>query len=137
MYDLDIVDVRMKQVVDTCHIFRRYRDENWTDSANDRCFSFENSPVFWVNKKENSVSLCFINNDYIAKRSSCTQVIWMKKISQEHHVKQDVITLYWKNLRTLIISENLSQTSRNKYSNICHHSFRELIEEVIWRHMSI
>jgi len=52
-------------------------------------------------------------------------------MSKEHNFKQDVMTLYCKNLGTVNISENLFQTSRNKCFIIHHHSIGEFTEENI------
>lgn len=94
--ELNIAGVQVRQVEGTSLISQKYCDEVWIDSANDRkhtsirCFSFENSPIYWVNKKQNCVSLCSTEIDYIAKGSSCSQLIWVKPISQEYNVKHDV-----------------------------------------------
>ena len=49
----------------------------------------------------------------------------------EYNVKQDVMTLFYKNLSAINISKNLIQHRRTKHIDIRHHFIRELVEEII------
>jgi len=57
--------------------------------------------VSWFSKKKNFVSLSTAEAEYIAARSSCSQLVWMKQMLEEYDVKQGVLTLYCDNIRLL------------------------------------
>ena len=62
-----------------------YSDADWAGSVDDQrstsggCFYPGNNLVSWISKKQNSVSLFTAEAKYIAARSCCTQLFWMKK----------------------------------------------------------
>jgi len=63
------------------------------------------------------------------KESSCAQLSWIKEMSEEHIVKKDVMTSYNKNLKVVVIFENLFLNCKIFF--IHHHFTRELTEEKI------
>ena len=69
--------------------------------------------------------------EYIAARSGCSQLVWMKHMLKEYNVEQDVLTLYYDNLSSINISKNLIQHSRTKHIDIQHHFIRDLVEEKV------
>ena len=62
-----------------------YSNADWAGSVDDKkstsggCFYHGNNLVSWMSKKQNSVSLSTAEAEYIATRSCCTQLLWMKK----------------------------------------------------------
>ncbi|XP_050897752.1 secreted RxLR effector protein 161-like [Lathyrus oleraceus] len=90
-----------------------YCDADWAGNANDRkityggCLFLGNSLISLFSKKKNSVSLSTTKDEYIATGSSFSQLIWMKQMSEEYNVQQDVVTFYCDNLSVINISKNL------------------------------
>ena len=69
-----------------------YSDADWAGSVDDRkstsggCFYLGNNLVSWISKKQNFVSLSTAEAEYIAARSCCTQLIWMKKLLHDYGI---------------------------------------------------
>jgi len=95
------------------------------------CFFLGNNLISWFSKKQNCVSLSTAEDEYIAAGSSCSQLVWMKKMLKEYNVEQDVLTLYCDNLSAINISKNPIQHSRTNHINIRHHFIRDLVEEKV------
>ena len=112
-------------------------DVDWAGNAEDRkstpgaCFLLVKNLVSWFSKKQNSISLSTVEAEYIAAGSSCTQLIWMKKMLEDYGVTQGVLTLYCDNTSSINVSKNPVQHSHTKHIDIRHHFFRELVERKI------
>ena len=69
-----------------------YSDADWAGSVDDGkstlkgCFYLGNNFVSWMSKKKNSVSLSIAEAEYIAARSCCTQLLWMKKLLHDYGI---------------------------------------------------
>jgi hypothetical protein len=97
-----------------------YCDADWVGSADDKkstsggCFFLGNNRIFWFSKKQNCVSLSTAEAEYIAAGSSCSELVWMKKMLKEYNVEQDVLTVYCENLILSIFQKilfNLAEQS--------------------------
>ena len=122
---------------DTNDILVGYCDADWAGNIDDRkstsggCFYVGNNLVSWSSKKQNSVSLSSSEAEYIAARSACTQLLWMKQILKDYEIEQGKMTLYCDNLSAINISKNPVQHSRTKHIDIRHHFIRDLVEHSI------
>jgi len=94
-------------------------------------FFLGNNLISWFSKNKNCVSLTTAEAEYIAARSSCTQLLWMKQMLKEYNVKQDVMTLYYNNLSAINISKNHIQHRRTKHNYIRHHFIIELVDDKV------
>ena len=69
-----------------------YSDADWAGSVDDRkstsggCFYLGNNLVSWMSRKQNSMSLSTAKAEYIAARSCCTQLLWMKKLLHDYEI---------------------------------------------------
>ncbi|CAM8951744.1 unnamed protein product [Rhodiola kirilowii] len=69
---------------DTSGCIVGYSDADWASNVEDRkstscgCFFVGNNLVSWFSKKQNSISLSSTEAEYMAARSCCAQMLWMK-----------------------------------------------------------
>ncbi|CAM8896162.1 unnamed protein product [Rhodiola kirilowii] len=114
-----------------------YCDADWAGNAEDQkstsggCLFLGKNLVSWFSKKQNSISLSTAEAEYIAIRSCCTQLLWMKQMLSEYGVEQEEMTLYCDNMSAISISKNLVQHSRTKHIDTRHHFIRELVEQKV------
>ena len=81
-----------------------------------------------MSKKQNFVSLSTAEAEYIATRSCCTQLLWMKK--QLHDwIPQDTMCVFCDNTSAINLSKNSVQHSKSKHIEIRYHFIRDLVEE--------
>jgi hypothetical protein len=86
--------------------------------------------VSWIRKKQSSISLSTTEADYIATRTCCTQVLWMKQNLTNIQVEYDEpIPIYCYNTSTISISKNPMMHSTKKHIPIKYHFLREQVAE--------
>ena len=84
-----------------------------------------------MSKKQNFVSLSTAKTEYIAARSCCSQLLWMKKVLTDYRISQDTMVVYCDNSSAIDISKNPVQHSNTKHIKIRYHFIRDLIERKI------
>ncbi|KAA0058487.1 gag-pol polyprotein [Cucumis melo var. makuwa] len=77
-----------------------------------------NNIAAWFSKKQNSVSLSTTAAEYIAARSTCLQLLWMKQMLDEYCVPQSTMVLYCDNMSAISISKNPVHHSHTKHIDI-------------------
>ena len=92
-------------------------------------FYVGNNLVFWMSKKQNSISLSTVVAEYIAASSCCTQLLWMQKLLLDYGIRQEHLTIYCDNTSAINISKNPIQHSRTKHIEIRHHFIWELVKD--------
>jgi hypothetical protein len=75
-----------------------------------------------------SISLSTAKAEYIAARSCCTQLLWMKKLLCDYGFTQDTMVIHCDNTSAINIYKNPIKHSRTKHINIRHHFIRDLVE---------
>ena len=114
-----------------------YSEANWAGSVDDRksilggCFYLGNNLVSWMSKKQNFVSLSTAEAEYIAARSCCTQLLWMKKLLHDYGIPQDIICIFCDNTSAINLSKNPIQHSKSKHIEIHYHFIQDLVEEKV------
>ena len=114
-----------------------FSDSDWAGYADDRksttggCFYVGANLVTWMSKKQNSVSLSTAVAEYIAAKSCCTQLLWMKKVLTDYVISQDTMIVYCDNSSAIDISKNPVQYSKTKHIEIRYHFIRDLVESKI------
>ena len=89
-----------------------YSDVDWVGSADDwkstsgKCFYLGNNLVSWMSKKQNSVSLSTAKAEYIATRSCCAQLLWMKKLLHDYEIPQEMLGVFCDNTNAIYLSKN-------------------------------
>ena len=71
-----------------------------------------------MSKKQNSISLSTTEAEYIAARSCCSQLLWMKKLLSDYEMSQDTMVVYCDNSSAIDISKNSVQHSMTKHIEI-------------------
>ena len=84
-----------------------------------------------MSKKKNYVSLSTAKAEYIATRSCCSQLLWMKKLLTVYGISQDTMVIYCDTSSAIDISKNPVQHSKIKHIEIRYHFIRDLVERKI------
>jgi len=86
--------------------------------------------VSWLSKKQEAISLSTIEEEYIATRSSCTQVLWMKQMLRDTRVEyEEPITIFCDNSNAINISKNPVLHSKTKHISIKFNFLREQVNK--------
>jgi hypothetical protein len=86
--------------------------------------------VSWLSKKQSSVSLSIAEAEYIATKSCCTQVFWMKQTLRDIKVEYDhPISIICDNTSAINISKNHYYALEKKHIPIKYHFLREQVAE--------
>jgi hypothetical protein len=111
-----------------------YLDADWAGNADDRKstsggWSYVGTNlVAWRSMKQSSISLSTAEAEYIAARSCCTQLLWMKKLWWDFEFPQDTMVIHCDNTSAINISKNPVLHSRTKHIDIRHHFICELVD---------
>lgn len=98
-----------------------YSDSDWagrvddTKSTSGGCFFIGNNLVAWHSKKKTSTSLSTSEAEYIAARSCCTQLLWMKQMLSDYGIEQGPMVVFCSNQDAIDISKNPIQHLRTKH----------------------
>ena len=100
-------------------------------STSGGCFYLGNNLISWMNKKQNFMSLSTVEAEYIAARSCCTQLLWMKKLLHDYEIPQDTMCVFCDNTSAINLSKNPVQHSKSKHIEIRYHFIRDLMENKV------
>jgi hypothetical protein len=113
-----------------------YTDADLAGSIDDRrstsgeYFYLGECLVSCLRNKWSSVSFSMEEEEYIAVKTCCTQVLWMKRTLQDIQVKYDEpISILCDNTSAIIISKNPVMHSKKKHIPIKYHFLREQATE--------
>ena len=117
---------------------KEFTDVDWEGSVDDRkstsgeAFFLVNCLVSWLSKKQSSISLSTVEDEYIAGTSCCTQVIWMKQTLEDLLVKyEDPILISCDNMSSINISRNHVMHSKTKHIPIKYHFIRDQVSQKV------
>ena len=83
-------------------------------STSGTCHFLGRSLVCWSSKKQNCVSLFTAESEYIAARSCCAHLLWMKQTLKDYGIHLKHVPLYCDNKSAIKISNNPVQHSKTK-----------------------
>jgi len=113
-----------------------FTDVDWVGSVDDRkstsgaAFYLGVCLVSWLSKKKTSISLSTAEGEYIAVKTCCTQVLWMKQTLQDLTVQfSEPILIFFDNTSSISISKNPVMHSKTKHILIKYHCVREQAAE--------
>ncbi|SPT17899.1 unnamed protein product [Triticum aestivum] len=96
-------------------------------STSGTCHFLGRSLVCWSSKKQNCVSLSTAESEYIATRSCCAQLLWMKQTLKDYGIHLKQVRLYCDNESAIKIANNPVQHSKTKHIEIRHHFLTEIM----------
>lgn len=78
------------------------------------------SLIFWGTKKQNSVALFTAEVEYVAVALCCDQLLWIKKQLEDFGILFEFVPLYYDNISTVNMANNLVQHKRTKHIDVRH-----------------
>ena len=84
--------------------------------------------ISWFSKKQNLVVLSTVEVEYIAAKSCCAQILWIKQQLMNFGIELKNILIKCDNTSAINLTKNLIQHLRSKYIKIRHHFIREHIQ---------
>ena len=112
-----------------------YSDADYAGDKVDRestlatCHFLGQSLVCWSSKKQNYVSLSTAESEYIAARSCCAQLLWMKQTLKDYGINTKNVLLFYDNESAIKLSKNPVQHSKTKHIQIRHHFLRDHVNK--------
>jgi hypothetical protein len=98
----------------------------WYPMRTSRTYQFlGRSLVCWPSNKQNSIDLSTAEAEYIAARSCCAQLIWMRQTLKDYGYTLNHVPLLCDNESAVKIAYNPSEHSRTKHIDIWHHVLRD------------
>jgi hypothetical protein len=83
------------------------------------------SLVCWSSKKQNSVAISLAEVEYVAARSCCAQLLWMRESLKDYGYTLNHVPLLCDNESAMKIAYNPCEHSRTKHIYIWHHFLRD------------
>jgi len=121
---------------DTNPTLHAYTDANWVGSVDDRkstsggAFFMGSRLVSWFSKKQSSIALSTVQEEYVATASCCTQLLWMMQTLQDvQFTCAPPIPILCDNTSAISISKNTLMHSKTKHIPIKYHFLREQVLE--------
>ena len=84
-----------------------------------------------MSKKHNSASLFIAEAKYIAARSCCTRLLWMKKLLYDYGIPQEMMSVFCDKTSPINLFKNPVQHLKSKHIEICYHFICDLVEDKI------
>eukprot|EP00253_Pinus_taeda_P002567 PITA_02567 len=117
-------------------IIQAFTDSDWAGSIDD-CKSTSGATFYlggclisWLSKKQTSIPLSTMEEEYIAAETCCTQVLWMKQTLQDIPVQfNEPIPIFCDSTSAISISKNPVMHSKTKHIPIKYHFFKEQVTE--------
>lgn len=113
-----------------------FTDSDYAGAIDDRkstsgyVFMLGSRAVSWSSKKQPIVTLSTTEAEFVAATSCACQAIWLKKILEELHFKQEGATaIYCDNSSTIKLSKNPVLHGRSKHIDVKVHFLRDLTKE--------
>lgn len=111
-----------------------FTDSDWAGSIDDRkstsgsAFSLGSGVVTWSSKKQETVALSSSEAEYAAATSAARQVLWLRKLLVDLHIKQKEATeIFCDNRSAIAMTKNPAFHGRTKHIDVQHHFIRQLV----------
>ena len=90
-------------------------------STTDGCYLLGHSLVAWVSRKQISMALPTMEEEYIATGACCAQILYMKQTLLDFGMQLGIVPLLFDNESDVKIANNLVQFACTKQIDIRHH----------------
>ena len=111
-------------------------DSDWAGFIDDRkstsgfIFSLGSGAISWSSKKQASTALSSTETEYIAVASATCQAIWMRRILEDLHQKQEKPTeIFCDSKSAIAMTKNPVFHGRTKHLDLRHHFIRDAVAE--------
>jgi len=85
--------------------------------------------VSWSSRKQNSIALSSTNAEYVATRSCCAQILWMKHQLEDFGIKLQNILIKCDNTSVIALTKNPVFHARTKHIEVKHHFIRDHVQK--------
>ena len=113
-----------------------FTDSDYAGDLDDRkstsgyVFMLGSGAVSWSSKKQPIVTLSTTEAEFVAATACACQAIWLKKILEELHFKQEgAIAIYCDSSSAIKLSKNPVLHGRSKHIDVKFHFLRDLTKE--------
>ena len=89
------------------------------------CHFINGNLVTWICKKQGSIALSIVEDEYMTSTSCCAQLLWIKKNLEDYNIYKSKISIYCDNKVAISLSKNPTLHSRAKHIEIKHYFIRE------------
>jgi hypothetical protein len=111
-----------------------YADADWAGSAVDRkstlgsCFTLGSTMVSWCRRKQSSVALSTIEEEYIALRVAVREAVWLHKLLTDlFNHEMDPMNIHCDNQSCVKVSKNPVFHDKSKHIEIKYHYIRDMV----------
>jgi len=94
-------------------------------STSGTCHLLGSSLISWHRKKQACVTLSTVEVEYIAARSYCAHILWIKQQLEDFGLKVSKVPLFCDNTSAINLTKNQVQHSRTKHIEIRNHCIRD------------
>jgi len=84
--------------------------------------------VYWSSRKQNTVALSSTEAEYVATRSCCDQLLWMKYQLENYSIKLQNILIKCDNTSAIALTKNPVFHAQTKHIEVKHHFIRDHIQ---------
>ncbi|XP_058762245.1 secreted RxLR effector protein 161-like [Vicia villosa] len=105
-------------------------------STSGTCHVFSKSLVSWHSKKQDSIALSTVGEEYVVVGSCCAQILWIKQQLLDFDIKLERIPIMCDNTGAINLTKNPVLHSCTKHIELRHHFLRDHVEkgEVVFEH---
>ena len=107
------LDCGLRYTVESEFKLCSFIDLVWAGSVEDRnntpgcCFSLGSGVISWLSRKKTSVAFSTIEIEYIATCSSCSEVVWIRKlVTGLFYIEMDATDIYCDNQSCIKLTKN-------------------------------
>ena len=118
------IDYVLQYVADCEFRLVGYTDSDWVGFVTDRkstsgcCFNLGSAMISWLSRKQTNVALSTTEVEYIAACSTCSEVVWLRKLLLGlFDLKLDATSIYCDKKSCIKLSKNPVFHNKSKHAH--------------------